>query len=75
MQKMASRPNILILMADQLTPGVLAAYGGGPAKTPNIDALAAGGVTFEFSLLQQPALRAVPLRLHVGPAAVGHRRL
>jgi len=52
--KMTSRPNILILMADQLTPGVLAAYGGGPAKTPNIDALAAGGVTFESAYCNSP---------------------
>lgn len=50
----AGRPNILILMADQLTPGVLAAYGGGPAKTPHIDELAAGGVTFESAYCNSP---------------------
>ncbi|EWY42689.1 choline-sulfatase [Skermanella stibiiresistens SB22] len=51
---MAGRPNILILMADQLTPAVLAAYGGGPARTPNIDALSAGGVTFDSAYCNSP---------------------
>jgi len=37
---MADRPNLLILMADQLTPRALKAYGGRVARTPNIDVLA-----------------------------------
>jgi hypothetical protein len=32
---MLARPNLLILMADQLTAGVLPAYGGKVAKTPH----------------------------------------
>jgi choline-sulfatase len=51
---MARRPNILILMADQLTPGVLAAYGGRTAKTPNIDALAGDGVVFNSAYCNSP---------------------
>jgi len=43
---MAERPNILMLMADQLTASVLAAYGG-PARTPRLDALASQGVVFD----------------------------
>ncbi len=38
-----STPNILILMADQLTAGALPAYGNRVAKTPNIDKLAEQG--------------------------------
>jgi len=42
----AKQPNILILMADQLTPSALPAYGNKVAKTPNIDALAAEGLRY-----------------------------
>ena len=51
---MAARPNILILMADQLTAGVLRCYGGSVARTPHIDALAAGGVVFESFYTNSP---------------------
>ena len=51
---MADRPNILILMADQLTAGALAAYGGRVAKTPHIDRLAAEGVVFESFYCNSP---------------------
>ena len=51
---MPDRPNLLILMADQLTAGVLGAYGGRVAKTPHIDALAAGGVVFESFYCNSP---------------------
>ena len=44
---MATRPNFLILMADQLTAQALKAYGGTTARTPAIDALADGGVVFD----------------------------
>jgi choline-sulfatase len=43
---MANRPNLLILMADQLTPRALRAYGGRVARTPTIDQLAKEGVVF-----------------------------
>ena len=47
------QPNVLILMADQLTAGVLRAYGG-TAKTPHIDALASAGVVFESFYCNSP---------------------
>ncbi len=50
---MARRPNILILMADQLTPFVLPAYGG-RARTPNIDALAERGTVFDGAYCNSP---------------------
>ena len=51
---MPDRPNLLILMADQLTAGALSAYGGHVARTPHIDALAAGGVVFESFYCNSP---------------------
>ena len=40
---MAKKPNVLILMADQLAAGALPAYGNAVARTPHMDALAADG--------------------------------
>ena len=51
---MTDRPNLLLLMADQLTAHVLRAYGGKVARTPNIDALAAQGVVFESFYCNSP---------------------
>lgn len=51
---MAEQPNILILMADQLTAGALRAYGGRVARTPHIDGLAADGVVFESFYCNSP---------------------
>jgi choline-sulfatase len=50
----APQPNILIVMADQLTPGALAAYGNQVTRTPQIDALAAAGVVFESAYCNSP---------------------
>jgi choline-sulfatase len=51
---MAARPNLLVLMADQLTAGALRAYGGAVARTPHIDALAQAGVLFENCYCNSP---------------------
>jgi choline-sulfatase len=51
---MADQPNLLILMADQLTPRVLKAYGGQVARTPNIDVLAKEGVVFDSFYCNSP---------------------
>jgi len=51
---MADHPNLLILMADQLTPRVLKAYGGQVARTPNIDVLAKEGVVFDSFYCNSP---------------------
>ena len=51
---MPEQPNILILMADQLTAGALPAYGNRVAKTPHIDALARAGVVFDAFYCNSP---------------------
>ena len=48
------KPNILILMADQMTPFALSAYGHHVTKTPNMDALAARGVVFDSAYCASP---------------------
>ncbi|HYB11504.1 MAG TPA: choline-sulfatase [Alphaproteobacteria bacterium] len=48
------QPNFLIVMADQLTPGALCAYGGRIARTPHIDALAGEGVVFDSAYCNSP---------------------
>ena len=39
--------NILLITADQLRADALGCYGNDVCRTPNLDALAAGGVVFE----------------------------
>lgn len=47
------KPNVLILMCDQLNAGVLGCYGG-PVLTPNIDRLARNGVLFTNAICTTP---------------------
>jgi choline-sulfatase len=47
------RPNILIVMYDQITPWVLGCHGG-PAIAPTIDRLAAEGVVFDHAYTNSP---------------------
>ena len=50
----ASKPNILVIVSDQLSAPVLPAYGGRVARTPHIDRLAAEGVVFENAYTNSP---------------------
>ena len=70
-----TRPNILILMVDQLN-GTL--FPDGPADflhAPHLKALAARSVRFANTYTRQPALRAGARLLHVGPIAQPHAGL
>jgi arylsulfatase A-like enzyme len=49
----ADRPNVLLIMADQLTPGLLSCYGG-PVSTPNLDRLVNEGVLFTNAVCNFP---------------------
>lgn len=40
------RPNLIVIMVDDLGPEGLASYGGLDCRTPNLDRLAAGGMSF-----------------------------
>ena len=48
------KQNILVVMADQLTALALGCYGNPTVKSPNIDRLAAQGVTFESAYSSSP---------------------
>ncbi len=45
--KPAGKPNIIFILADDLGIGCVSSYGADHFKTPNIDALAKGGLRFE----------------------------
>lgn len=47
-------PNFLLIMSDQHVPFASGAYGSDVALTPNIDALAARGTTFETAYCNSP---------------------
>ena len=49
-----SQPNILIIMADQLAPQFLPAYGHSVVKSPNIDDLCERGVVFDAAYTNFP---------------------
>jgi choline-sulfatase len=49
-----SQPNILMIMADQLTAPVLPGYGGAVVKAPHIERLAREGVLFEHAYCNSP---------------------
>ena len=44
---MTKRPNIVVIMADQLAPQFTGTYGHPIVQTPNLDALAARGMRFD----------------------------
>ena len=71
----AKRPNLLLIMADQLAPQMLRAYGRSRTLTPHIDRLAEQGRRVRERLLQLPALRAVAVLDVERAAAVPHRRV
>jgi len=51
---MRTRPNILLIMADQMAAAPLAPYGGRVAKTPHLQALADAGAVFDNAYCNSP---------------------
>jgi len=47
-QPMMAQPNIVLIMADDVGCEPIGAYGGERWKTPHIDALAKGGISFDY---------------------------
>ena len=60
-KKHRDRPNILIIMSDEHDPAVTGCYGNRLVRTPNIDRLAARGITFDCAYTNSPLC--VPSRL------------
>jgi choline-sulfatase len=50
----ANKPNIVLVVADQLAATALPAYGNRVALTPNLDRLAGEGVVFERAFCPSP---------------------
>jgi choline-sulfatase len=66
----SSAPNIVVIQADQLTPGVLPAYGHPLVKAPNIDGLAETGVVFDSAYCNFPLC--VPSRASMMAGRLAH---
>jgi len=49
-----TRPNIVLIMADQLAPHFTGAYGHPVVRTPNLDALVARGARFDAAYCNSP---------------------
>ena len=62
----AARPNFLIVLADDCTHNDLPLYGGRNARTPNIDALAREGVTFNRAYLGMSMCQPCRAELYTG---------
>ena len=70
-----ARPNILVVMFDQLTPSALGCYGNPVTHAPTLDRLAREGVVFDAAYSNSPAVHTGPLLHDDRPAAVGDPRL
>ncbi|MBM4090957.1 MAG: heparan N-sulfatase, partial [Planctomycetes bacterium] len=62
----AVRPNFLIVLADDCTYNDLPLYGGRNARTPNIDALASQGLTFNRAYLSMSMCQPCRAELYSG---------
>ncbi len=60
------RPNVLLIMADDCTYNDLPLYGGQNAHTPNIDSLAAQGLTFNRAYISMAMCQPARAELYTG---------
>ncbi len=65
-QPPAPRPNIVLIVADDLAAWMLGCYGNKEIKTPNIDLLARGGVRFMNNFVVTPVCSASRATLFTG---------
>ena len=49
-----AKPNILLIMSDEHAPHFSSVYGHRLVRTPNLERLAAGGVTFDAAYCNSP---------------------
>ena len=64
------RPNVLLIVADDLTATAMSCYGSEVCRTPNLDALAATAVRLEASLNGQDYTAAALQYTYYPPPAV-----
>ncbi len=67
-----SRPNILLVLADDLAAWMLGCYGNKEIRTPNIDRLAAAGTRFTHSFVCTPICSASRATLFTGRTPMQH---
>jgi arylsulfatase A-like enzyme len=68
----APRPNIVLVIADDLASWMLGCYGNREIRTPNIDRLAAGGTRFANSFVCTPICSASRATLFTGRTPQQH---
>lgn len=68
-----SRPNLLFIMADQMSASALPVYGNHIVKTPHLERLAKGGVVFDSAYCNSPLCAPSRFVLMTGrlPAKIG----
>jgi arylsulfatase A-like enzyme len=69
---MADQPNILFIMCDQLRWDYLSCTGHPALKTPNIDALARRGVSFDRAYVQSPVCGPSRMSTYTGRTVFSH---
>ncbi len=67
-----SRRNVVMILCDQLRPDFLNAYGADFIPTPNIDALAANGVTFDNAITASTVCAPARASIMTGEFVSGH---
>ncbi|MCZ9341173.1 sulfatase-like hydrolase/transferase, partial [Streptomyces sp. TRM76130] len=72
---MRSRPNFLVVVADQLRADALGAFGNALARTPHLDRLAEEGAAFTNAFAQHPVCSPSRASFLSGwyPHTAGHR--
>lgn len=73
--KDTNKPNILLIMTDQLRGDCLGYAGHPEVKTPYLDTLASRGVSFENTYSACPSCIAARAALHTGMSQEHHRRV
>ena len=72
MSQQEQRRNVLVFLCDQLRPDFLSAYGADFIPTPNIDALAAEGVTFDNAITASTVCAPARMSFLTGQHVSGH---
>src|SRR5690242_11119786 len=70
MTPVTDRPNVLLVMADQLKATALPAFGNAQVRTPSLDRLAQSGLTYDLTFTPHPLC--VPARVSMWTGAYPH---